>query len=86
MNTWVDEPVDWKEGQERLDVVYSMPEMTPEVVRAIGQRKFYGYIVKLSYQNNVQDIVMEPASLQNFGAESAPQTKGKPAPSRAAKK
>jgi hypothetical protein len=78
VNTWVDAPVDWKEGQERLDVLYSMPEMTEDVIRSIGQRKFYGYIVKLYYQHKLQDTVMEPASLRNFGAASAPQTTGNP--------
>ena len=78
VNTWVDAPVDWKDGQERLDVLYSMPEMTEDVIRSIGQRKFYGYIVKLYYQHKLQDTVMEPASLRNFGAASAPQTTGNP--------
>lgn len=78
VNTWVEAPVDWKDGQERLDVVYSMPEMTPEAVRSIGQRRYHGYIVKLYYQNKLQDTVMEPASLQSFGAGSAPQTTGNP--------
>lgn len=74
VNTWVDAPVDWKDGQERLDVVYSMPEMTAEVIRGIGRRKFHGYIVKLYYEHKLQDTVMEPASLQNYGAGGAPQT------------
>ena len=78
VNTWLDAPVDWTEGQERLDVVYSMPEMTAEVIRSIGRRKFHGYIVKLYYQHKLQDTVMEPAALQNYGAGSAPQTMGNP--------
>ena len=78
VNTWVDAPVDWKDGQERLDLVYSMPEMTADVVRSIGQRQFHGYIVKLYYRHKLQDTVMAPASLQNFGAGGAPQTTGNP--------
>lgn len=78
VNTWVDAPVDWKDGQERLDVLYSMPEMTPEVVHNIGHRKFHGYIVKLYYQHKLQDTAMEPASLRDYGAASAPQTTGNP--------
>lgn len=78
VNTWVDAPVDWKQGIERLDVVYSMPEMTADVIRSIGQRRFHGYIVKLYYQHKLQDTVMEPASLQHFGTGSAPQPTGNP--------
>lgn len=78
VNTWVDAPVDWKDGQERLDVVYSMPEMTADVIRGIGRRKFHGYIAKLYYEHKLQDTVMEPASLQNYGAGGAPQTTGNP--------
>lgn len=78
VNTWVDSPVDWKDGQERLDVLYSMPEMTTDVIRSIGQRKFHGYIVKLYYDHKLQDTVMEPASLQNYGAGVVPQTSGNP--------
>ena len=78
VNTWVDAPVDWQDGQERLDVLYSMPEMTEDVIRSIGHRKFHGYIVKLYYKHKLQDTVMEPASLRNFGAASAPQTTGNP--------
>lgn len=72
VNTWVNPPVDWTDGEERLDVLYSMPEMTKELVKEIGQRKFHGYIVKLSYQGRLQDTVMEPASLGNFGAQPTP--------------
>ena len=78
VNTWVDAPVDWKDGAERLDVVYSMPEMTADVIRGIGQRRFHGYIVKLYYQHKLQDTVMEPASLQHFGTGNAPQPAGNP--------
>ena len=68
VNSWVDAPVDWAEGQELLDVVYFMPETTdPAALRSNGVRKYHGYIVKLFYQNKLQDTVMEPASLQNFG-------------------
>lgn len=86
VNTWVNPPVDWTNGEERLDVLYSMPEMTKELVKEIGQRKFHGYIVKLSYQGRLQDTVMEPASLGNFGAQpTAPPPTPAKAPARKGK-
>lgn len=86
VNTWVDTPVDWKDGQERLDVLYFMPEMTPEMIRNVGRRSFHGYIVKLYYQRKLQDTVMEPASLRSFGTEDAPPpVPATPGPSRTRK-
>lgn len=68
VNSWVQAPVDWTEGSELLDVVYFMPEtLDAAALRSQGVRKYHGYIVKLYYQNKLQDTVMEPSSLQNFG-------------------
>lgn len=78
VNIWVDAPVDWKDRQERLDVVYSMPEMTADLIRSVGQRKFHGYIVKLYYQHKLQDTILEPESLRNFGAGASPTPAGNP--------
>jgi hypothetical protein len=79
VNSWVQAPVDWTEGSELLDVVYFMPEtLDAAALRSQGVRKYHGYIVKLYYQNKLQDTVMEPASLQNFGSSGSFSGAGNP--------
>lgn len=71
---WISAPVDWKESNEELvDVVYDLPSPKPEELREFGQRKFYGYVVKLFYQNKLVGDEAQPASLRDFSpARSGP--------------
>lgn len=65
---WASAPVDWKdEGREELlDVVYNMPELRPDEVRDLGKRAFYGYVVKLFYQNRLMGEQAEPRALLDY--------------------
>ena len=62
---FITSPVDWAgpDSSETLEVVYFHPQLTPDQVRELGQRRFYGYVVKLFYQDELQDQVADPASL-----------------------
>lgn len=64
---WVSERVDWAlHNEELLDVVYHMPELRPEELRDVGKRSYYGYVVKLFYQNRLMNEKADPPSLLDF--------------------
>ena len=63
---WVSAPVDWKEGEELVDFTYNMPELKPEEVRDIGKRGFYGYVVKIFYQDRLMGVQAEPKALVDY--------------------
>jgi hypothetical protein len=63
---WESPPVDWTDGEETLEVLYDLP---PNDGRG-EPRSYYGYIVRIYYQNELQDTQALPASLnQKFPAE-----------------
>lgn len=65
-NRWESPPIDWTEGEETLEVSYDLP---PSDGRG-EPRAYYGYIVRLYYQGELQDTQAQPASLnQKFPAE-----------------
>ena len=64
---WVSQRVDWAlHNEELLDVVYHMPELRPEELRDLGKRSYYGYVVKLFYQNRLMSQKADPPSLLDF--------------------
>ena len=50
-----------------LDVTYFLPTLTPGEVAAHGRRAYHGYVVRLYYQNKLQDVAAEPRDLLDFG-------------------
>lgn len=69
---WTAPPVDWAGiGEEPLEVTYFMPNLTPGEVAAHGKRAYHGYVVRLYYQNKLQDVAAEPRDLLDFGAPTA---------------
>lgn len=73
-STWTAPPVDWAGiGEEPLEVTYLMPNLTPGEVVAHGKRAYHGYVVRLYYQNKLQDVAAEPRDLLDFGSP-APRT------------
>jgi len=67
-STWTAPPVDWGGiGEEPLDVTYFLPTLTPGEVAAHGRRAYHGYVVRLYYQNKLQDVAAEPRDLLDFG-------------------
>ncbi len=67
-SAWTALPVDWSGiGEEPLDVTYFLPTLTPGEVAAHGRRAYHGYVVRLYYQNKLQDVAAEPRDLLDFG-------------------
>lgn len=59
---WTTLPVDWAEDDlEVLEVEYSQPKMDPK--RAAENRKFFGYIIRVYYKTELQDMRASPVSL-----------------------
>jgi tetratricopeptide (TPR) repeat protein len=56
-------PADWTEDEmEVLEVEYLQPR-DPKQVKPAEDRKFYGYIVRIYYKNELQDMRAEPLKL-----------------------
>ncbi len=67
---WVSQRVDWAlHNEELLDIVYHMPELRPEELRDLGKRSYYGYVVKLFYQNRLMSQKADPPALLDFQPE-----------------
>ena len=61
-SNWTTAPADWSEGGiEILEVGYTQP--LPELEEERETRKYLGYIVRVYYKNELQDVRAEPASL-----------------------
>jgi hypothetical protein len=56
-----DEAVDFSSGTEHLNVTFNLP--SEEDLAANGARKYYGYIVRLYYQQQLIDTQASPTSL-----------------------
>lgn len=65
-NQWENPPIDWADGQETLDVTYELPKNDDRNV----PREYYGYIIRVYYNNELQDTQAQPPNLnQRFPAE-----------------
>jgi hypothetical protein len=64
---WLSPPVDWASNEpELLEVQYTMPDSDlPGSAAATGApgRKYYGYIVGVYYNGELQDFRADPASI-----------------------
>ena len=59
VNPWRSETPDYKEpNEELLDVVYHIPYFDDG-----AEREFFGYVVKLYYRDEIQDVLVEPRIL-----------------------
>lgn len=73
VSNWAAAPVDWSGlGEEPLNVTYFLPPLTPGEIAAHGRRSYHGYVVRLYYQNKLQDVAAEPRDLLDFGASQPP--------------
>lgn len=69
VETWQSAPVDWSgAGEELLDVVYHLPALTAAEIQQHGRRSYYGYMLRLYYNNKLQDVAAEPRDLLEFGS------------------
>lgn len=62
---WITGPaVDWMEsGEEILEVTYHQAPMSDTERRDLGSRAYYGYVIKLYYENQLVDQTAEPRTL-----------------------
>jgi hypothetical protein len=69
VETWQSTPVDWSgSGEETLDVVYHLPTLSAAEIQQHGRRSYYGYMLRLYYNNKLQDVAAEPRDLLDFGS------------------
>ena len=70
VETWQSAPVDWSgsTGEETLDVVYHLPALTAAEMQQHGRRSYHGYMLRLYYNNKLQDVAAEPRDLLEFGS------------------
>ena len=68
VESWQTAPVDWNgTGEEVLDVVYHLPALSAAEIQQHGRRSYYGYMLRLYYNNKLQDVAAEPRDLLEFG-------------------
>lgn len=69
IETWQSAPADWSgAGEETLDVVYHLPTLSNAEIQQHGRRSYYGYMLRLYYNNKLQDVAAEPRDLLEFGS------------------
>ncbi len=59
---WATQPVDWKDGEELLDITYFLSEANAKKVPG-ERRQYYGFVAKLYYKDRLQDVYMHPRTL-----------------------
>lgn len=65
VNPWRSENPDYKDPEEELlDVTYHIPKIEDG-----AERKFFGYVVKLYYRDEIQDVLVEPRVLVELLSE-----------------
>jgi hypothetical protein len=47
-------------------VNYSQPIFSEEETRELGERKYFGYVIQLYYQDELQDRVVRPPELERY--------------------
>ena len=76
--SYISAPYDWNHGEtESIEVTYYQPVFTPEQKRELGERVYYGYIVELYYQDELQDVVAAPRKLMSFNPSAPPASGGR---------
>ncbi len=69
VNPWRSENPDYQDPEEELlDVIYHIP-----TVGDGRERQFFGYVVKLYYRDEIQDVLAEPRILVDLLSESEPE-------------
>ena len=69
VEAWQSTAVDWSgSGEETLDVVYHLPALSAAEIQQHGRRTYYGYMLRLYYNNKLQDVAAEPRDLLEFGS------------------
>ncbi|MEM7697760.1 MAG: hypothetical protein AAF236_05080 [Verrucomicrobiota bacterium] len=59
-------PYDWAEGSEDIIVEYHQPIFSEEQQRDLGERRYFGYVVELSYRDQLQATAVYPPELEDL--------------------
>lgn len=77
--SYISAPYDWQNGEnEQIEVTYYQPVFTSEQKRELGERVYYGYVVELYYQDELQDVVAAPRKLMGLNPSAPPVNNGAP--------
>lgn len=60
---WLEEPVDWADGEELVEVWYHIPLSDTQQQHLFGDREFHGFVAELYYDNQLLDIRAQPRPL-----------------------
>jgi hypothetical protein len=64
VSRWPTAPVDWGDaGTEIVEWEYHMPGLDPQELESFGKRQYYGYVARLYYKDQLQDVLAEPRTL-----------------------
>ena len=63
---------DFRGGTEVLSVTFNMPEFTQTQIAQLGRHVYYGYIVKLYYNNHLVGSTASPAALAHINEPGSP--------------
>lgn len=63
-NDYPSKPYDWQtDGKEEIVVTYNQPVFSEEQKRELGERRYYGYVIEVYYQDQFQDTVAMPEAM-----------------------
>jgi len=66
-SAWRTLPINWGSADpEIFEIVYHHPVLSPKEVRELGRRRYFGYVLKLYYQDRLQDIIAKPRMLFDY--------------------
>ncbi|MFM2170670.1 MAG: hypothetical protein RI957_899 [Verrucomicrobiota bacterium] len=60
---WMTEPLDWKTGEEQLQITYTLPPQDQQQEHLFGVKHYYGQVVELSYKGELIDSQAWPRIL-----------------------
>ncbi|YCM43005.1 hypothetical protein V2O64_16985 [Verrucomicrobiaceae bacterium 227] len=66
---WVTGVADWQDGEEIAQVWYFVPDQDVTQGFLFGERKFYGFVAELYYDDRLVDIRAEPRTLLQEGRQ-----------------
>ncbi len=61
--SWVNGQPSWRDGEENLEVYYTLPPQDEMGEDHAGESKYYGFTAKLYYKGEPMDCISEPSSL-----------------------
>ncbi len=60
---WTSSPIDWKEGEETLRMIYTIPPQDAQTDHLFGELSYYGQVILLRYDHEILDVQAWPRHL-----------------------